>query len=381
MEIIKRVLRRVLWHIFRILPIQKNKIVFMSYYGRGYSDNPKYIAEQLISNGENMKYVWVLSAKGKSDLPDKFIVTKLNSFSYIYHMSTAKFWVDNARKYYCVKKKGQVYIQTWHGGFGLKRIEKDVEDKLDRDYLKMAKRDAAQTDLMISNSTTLTKLYRSSFWYDKGEILECGLPRNDKLFMYGEKEVNEIRTKLNLPKNTRICLYAPTFRKDGSLNVYNMDYHMCVNRLEKYLGGKWIILLRLHPNIFKLSDGIKCDNQVVFNASFYDDIQELYMISDLAITDYSSIMFDFMLTGRPCFLYASDIAEYQKDRNFFISIDSLPFPLAQNNMELSEIIELFDECEYKRNVEKFMEYHGFCDCGEASKVIAEWIRNKMYKME
>lgn len=376
MEKVKRLLRRILWQLFRILPIQKNKIVFVSYYGRGYSDNPKYIAEQLLADGMKMKYVWVVSGKEQKEFPEQFITTQMNSVSYIYHMSTAKFWVDNARKYYCVKKKGQLYIQTWHGGFGLKRIEKEVEDKLSPAYVRMAKRDAKQIDLMISNSKTLSDLYRSAFWYETGEILECGLPRNDRLFNYTEQDANKIREKLKLPENVKVCLYAPTFRESRALDIYNMDYYLCAKELEKKFGGKWIILLRLHPNIFKLSQTIQFDEKVVFNASFYEDIQELYMISDLAITDYSSIMFDFMLTGKPCLMYASDVAEYKKDRNFFVPLEELPFPLAEDNQQLAENIEKFDLETYSSSVEKFMKKHKFCETGEASKRVAEWIEKR-----
>lgn len=376
-EKILRLYRRILWQIFRLLPIKENKVVFMSYYGRGYSDNPKYIAEEMMKQNLDMQYVWVVTDEKKNDLPSNFVMTKLHSCSYIYHMSTAKIWIDNARKYYCVKKKGQIYIQTWHGGFGLKKIEKDVEDRLDKDYIKMAKRDAKQTDIMLSNSRTLTNLYRTSFWYENGEILEKGLPRNDRLFCYEEEEVGVIRKKIGIPSEVKICLYAPTFRKGKNLDVYNLDYERCIKNLEKYFGGKWIVLLRLHPNIFNLSNNMMYNREKIYNVSYYNDIQDLYIISDLAITDYSSIMFDFMLLRRPCFLYASDVNEYRKERDFFVSLDSLPFPLAQNNNELEKIIESFNENRYYKEINRFKEYHGFCDQGNASVAIVEWIKKVM----
>lgn len=383
MNMLMRILRRAFWYVCYLLPVQKNKIVFISYYGRGYSDNPKYVAEALLRKNAPVQYVWITDDPEHADLPRGFRTAKLNSFAYIYHMSTAGFWVDNARKYWCLKKKSQKYIQTWHGGFGLKKIEKDALDKLERNYQRMAVRDASQTDLMLSNSRTLTKLYRDAFWYENGEIMEKGLPRNDRLFHYTAEDVQRIKKNLNLPADIKLALYAPTFRQNADcsvsdvVSVYDMDYPCCAEKLSERFGGKWMILLRLHPNVFKLADNLTFDEDYVVNVSHYNDIQELYMISDLAITDYSSVMFDFMLTKRPCLLYASDVEDYRKQRDFFVTIDSLPFPLAQNNAEMAGNIANFDENEYNEKISAFQKLHGFCDSGVASDSTADWILHHM----
>ena len=377
MEFIMRILRRAFWYVCKLLPLDKNKIVFVSYYGRGYSDNPKYIAEALIKKNAPLKYVWIAEDFENANTPDGFILAKMNSFKYIYHMSTAKFWVDNARKYWCLKRPEQVYIQCWHGGFGLKKIEKDAQNKLPEDYVRMAIRDAEQTDLMVSNSKTLTELYRNAFWYPEGEIMEKGLPRNDRLFAVTEDDVKRIKSSLNIENGVKLALYAPTFRENHSIEVYNMDYELFAKSLEEHFGGKWKILIRLHPNVFKLGAKMEFPKEYAINVSDYNDIQELYMISDLAVTDYSSVMFDFMLTKRPCLLYASDVEEYRKERDFFVTIDSLPFPLAQNNEELKDLVINFNENEYNKNVEKFKAYHGFCDDGNASNSIADWILDRI----
>ena len=240
MELILRILRRVMWYACRLLPIQNNKIVFVSHYGRGYSDNPKYVAEGLLGTGAKMKYVWIANDEKNAGVPEGFITAPMNSFRYIYHMSTAKFWVDNARKYWCLKKKDQKYIQCWHGGFGLKKIEKDAFDRLEPDYQRMALLDASLTDLMVSNSKTLTKLYRDAFWYEKGEILECGLPRNDRLFSYTDEDVKTIKEKLDIPQEKKIALYAPTFRQSKTLSVYDFF---------KQINAKKVLIVTNRPAI------------------------------------------------------------------------------------------------------------------------------------
>ena len=124
MNLMTRVLRRAFWIICKFLPVKKNKIVFQSYYGRGYGDNPKYIAEALYKKGNNIDFVWVVNGIEEPNLPSYFRPVLFRGFHYIYEMSTAKIWVDNSRKEFCIKKRNQYYMQTWHGGFTLKKIEK-----------------------------------------------------------------------------------------------------------------------------------------------------------------------------------------------------------------------------------------------------------------
>ncbi len=377
MNLMTRVLRRAFWIICKFLPVKKNKIVFQSYYGRGYGDNPKYIAEALYKKGNNIDFVWVVNGIEDPNLPSYFRPVLFRGFHYIYEMSTAKIWVDNSRKEFCIKKRNQYYMQTWHGGFTLKKIEKSVEAELESNYVRQAKLDAKLTDVMLSNCTELTDIYRKDFWYENGEILECGLPRNDRLFNFTQSDVESIRRKVGIPDGVHCLLYAPTFRKDKGLKAYDLDYKGCCEALEKRFGGSWKILLRLHPNIFSKSNDLKLDGEYVINASYYPDIQELYVVSDLLITDYSSVIFDFMLLDRPAFLYANDISDYMQDRGFYISLSDLPFPLSENNAEMISTLENFDRKEYDIGLENFRKEQKFFDNGSASESAAEWILNHM----
>ncbi len=375
MKSILRIFRRFFWIICYFLPIKKNKIVFQSYYGRGYSDNPKYIAEELLKQGQRLDYVWVVSSDENNELPKEFRTVKFRSFKYIYEMSTAKIWVDNSRKEYCLKKKGQYYMQTWHGSLGFKKVENMVPEKLSKKYLKMAKLDAKQCDVMLSSCDILTNDYRKYFWYAEGEIIQKGIPRNDRLINFTKDEADQIRQKLSIDKDIKLLLYAPTFRQSGDLSVYNIDYSRCIKALEKRFGGTWKVILRLHPNIFKLSDDLEFDPETVINVSYYPDMQELYMIADMVITDYSSVIFDFLLIEKPSMLYASDIEEYKKERDFCFSFEELPFTLCENNDELEKEILNFDTNEYLKKIKDYKKQVGFSDNGQASKYAAKWITN------
>ena len=372
----EKVKKRVFWKVFYFLPIiNKNKIVVQSYYGRGYSDNPKYIVEEILKQNPNFKIYWNVSdISNDNNLPKGVVPLKMNSMRSIYHMCTAKVWIDNCRKYYFInKKKKQIYIQTWHG-FGVKRIEKDVEENLDPGYIRMAKKDSKMCDLLISNSELLTQIYRNCFWYD-GEILECGSPRNDIFFVDNSKRIDSIRSKIGVGPNDKILLYAPTFRKNFGLEQYDIYYELLVNSLKKKFGDEWKILIRLHPNIAKKSKELNLNQDFIIDVSNYDDIQELMLASNVLITDYSSSMFDFALTKKPCFLYANDISQYKDDRNFYFDIDKLPFPLACNNNELEEKILNFDPDRYKEDIEKFLIDFKFNESGSAAKSILCWLRN------
>ena len=191
-----------MWTLGRLLPVQKNKIVISSYYGRGYGDNAKPIVEELLKRTCNLDIVWMVNDDAAAEtLPSGVRPVKNTLWNRIRELCTAKIWIDNCRKGARVKKQGQWYLQTWHG-FALKRIEKDAAASLPADYPQYAGRDSAQTDLIVSNSALMTKIYNESFWYH-GEVLEFGSPRNDVFFVPAE----DVKKK---------CVQHWTYRKTAS---------------------------------------------------------------------------------------------------------------------------------------------------------------------
>ena len=374
-SILASVKRRLTWAACRLVPVKKNKIVISSYCGRGYGDNPKYICEELLSRGENVEIVWLVknSVEAKS-LPKGIRSCDFNSLSAIYHMTTAKVWIDNCRKFFRYKKKSQYYMQTWHG-FALKRIERDVEDKLDPPYVEAAIKDSANTDIIISDSRFMTKIYKESFWYD-GEVVEWGSPRNDVIISQNSDVAKKVRAHLGLGENVKTVLYAPTFRSNKSTEPYSVDYERLCKACEKRFGGEFAALVRLHPNVVDKCKDLNFNDKVI-NATLYPDMQELLSFADIVITDYSSLMFDFSLMLKPCFQYATDIEDYKGDRNFYFQIDTLPFDLCENNDELERAVLNFNEDEYGSRLESFFDGVGMNREGTASKKCADWIMEKI----
>lgn len=374
-------LRNIYWYLYGFNKIDNNKIVIDSFYGNGYAGNPKYIAEELYKRNKNYDIVCVINEKidmNKANIPSYIRVVFFGTKEWIYENCTAKVWIGNVRKtHFFKKRKSQIYIQTWHGGMGIKQIEKDVEDKLDRSYVKSAKKDSKHIDLLISDSNWQTKLFRRCFWYD-GEIIESGLPRNDILF--DSKAKKEITKKYNkyfdLDNDTLKILYAPTFRKNHDLSAYNLKFNEIVKCFEKRYNKKAIVLIKLHPNIIDLANKLEYSDKVL-NANTVSDTQELEIYSDILISDYSSMIFEFLIMNKPCFIHASDLEEYLKERALCFDLKTLPFPLSTSDKELVKNIKSFDEKEYQDKIKKFKNKETIITNGNASKVISDWIENNI----
>lgn len=361
------------WIVCRFIPIDSNKIVISSYYGRGYGDNPKYIVEELLKYSDQLSIIWLVkNDEEKKNLPTYIKPCRYNSVQSICHLSTAKIWIDNCRKGFVMfKRKKQYYIQTWHG-FAIKRIEKDAEKQLSAYYVKCAKRDSKMIDVAVSDSSHMTRLYKESFWY-KGEVLECGAPRNDVIIKNSDSLKDKIFATLNIESDRKLVLYAPTFRSNLKNDAYLIDYKRLKLSCEKRFGGEFSILVRLHPNVIKNSESMQFDGTECINASYYPDMQELLAVSDVVVSDYSSLMVDYSLSGRPCFQFASDIEDYKKDRDFYFNIENLPYMLSETNDELETSILAFDEIAYQRAIDEFLTSVGMIKHSNAAHKCAELI--------
>ena len=367
--------------IFYFIPeIEPKKIVFMT-YKNDYTCNPKYIAEELIRQGLDYDLVWAVdknSLKKKEQFPNQIRLVKRGSFEFFYEIASAKIWVDNALNFIwkpCPKKKEQIYLQTWHGSLGIKRIgETDVKNKR---WLWSAKYCNQLTNYCISNSNfESNEVYRTTYW-EKTPILLYGHARNDILVNASPKVISEVKEKVvqffGLNENDKIVLYAPTFRDGDTIDCYNLDYCALIEALEKKFGGNWKVLSRFHFKNAKKGNNLNLDGQV-YNATTYLDIQELILVADIGITDYSSWIYDFMLTRKPGFIFALDRELYENERGFYYSLDETPFPVAENNQELIEKILNFNIKNYVDDVERFLQDKGSVDDGHASERIVEKIK-------
>lgn len=368
------------------LKVKKGRVLCIAYGGHQYSCNPRYISEYIVENESDIFNVHWLFEKTRvpKDLDRRVNVVFYRTVRAVIIINTSEFVIANQRtdpwQYGWMKKKGQKYIMTWHSGKALKRIELDAIKSLAPSYIRRMKNDSAYADLFLSESNYTTSLYKKSFLYD-GEILEKGLPRND-IFFNIEKHRDikkEVYKHFGFVENDKIVLYAPTFRGSMELDNYNIDWSKVVPAFEELLRGNVKVLIRLHPNFLGTnrdrSTLFKMDN--IFEATTYDNINDLIIASDVMISDYSSCMFDFALMKRPVFIYATDIEKY--DRGFYMNIKELPFPFAGSNDRLLFNIENFNMNRYQEKLRVLMEdfFHSYDD-GNATEAVVEWMKNHRF---
>ena len=367
------------WKLAKLSKIRNNRVVFCSYYGNGYSDSPKAICDVLLQSGEDLDLVWLCKdeAAAKS-LPAGVRAVPYRGRQRLKALASAKVWVDNCRKYENLKREGQFYLQTWHG-FSLKKIEQDAESTLTPDYLAACKSDSAQIDVIVSGSGFMTKRYRESFWY-QGPVLATGTPRNDVFFRDHAEIHVKVCQALGLPPERKLALYAPTFRADHSTEAYRIDADMVRRTAAENFKGDWTVLIRLHPNVGSQSAELFAyDGDKLVDVTAYPDMQELLCAANLLITDYSSSMFDYALTGKPIVQFATDIEEYQKDRDFYFPLDKLPFPLARSNQELETILKDLQPLWTSPEWAEFARENDFCEDGQAAIRCAALILQQIKK--
>ena len=370
-------------HIYKYLPVDNKKIVFDNFSGIGYGCNPRYIADELLKQKVNCKINWLVQnpKENKKNFPKNIKLIDITSEKAIYELSTAKLWIGNTHKSNLLKRgltkkiAKQIYIQTWHGSLGIKKINNDANPEFwkNSSLCELYKKDSSMIDIMISNSSFETNVYKSAI-SDKAEIKEYGHPRNDIFFKDNKGLKDKICQQYNINTNSNILLYVPTFRDNNHISCYNIEYEKLFAPLKEKFGGDWKIFIRLHPRLKHLTNLLIPQSDSIIDVTMYQDIQELLASADIAITDYSSCIFDFMLTKKPGFIYATDIEEYNTERGFYYPLEETPFPIARNNEELIQNILNFDNEKYQQKVEKFLKDKGCIEDGHASERVVELIK-------
>lgn len=368
---------RLFFSIFTVFPIKKNRVTFVSYRGAQYSCNPKAISEYILKNyKDKFEVVWGIDdpstycgIKGEN-----VTVVKHKSLKFYKLLCTSRFVITNVDYLSYVRfRKGQYIIQTWHGGGSYKKVGVQTKN-INWFTAKRRSYFNERTDYFISSSEIFTKdTIKGSFNF-KGEILNIGMPRNDILFTNDSIKSAEVKTKLGISLEKHILLYAPTYRQFFKYTNYEIDEKKLKSALEKRFGGEWMILYRLHPMLKNTFDGSKHD---VMDVSSYNDMQELLLIADVLITDYSSSMWDFSHTRKPCFLLATDLKSYKSERDFYTDPHIWPFILAEDNNELAQKIMDYNDESYISDVDAYLKECGNYENGSASKQVAELMISKL----
>ena len=377
------IMQRLYSFISRSFPVNNKLILFESSLGKQYSDSPKYIYEEMIKRKINYKKVWVYD--GKKTFNDSSTV-QVERFSprYYYYLARAKFWINNQNfPHYLKKREETIYLQTWHGT-PLKKMLFDLDQVIGRKpgYIERVSKSISQWDYLISPSPYATRVFISAFNF-KGKIIESGYPRNDIFYCkHQDSHKKRIRTKLKIPKDKKVILYAPTFRDNQIFTNNRFKFNMNLNlrTLKRDLGDNYVMLFRTH---LVISNKIHFDHKVnnfIKDVSDYSDVQELLLIADILITDYSSVMFDFANTNKPILFYTYDLAEYRdKVRGFYMNFElEAPGPLLKTTDQIVQSILNIKEVEkkYKERYKRFYKEYCPLEDGKASKRIVDLINKQ-----
>ncbi|MBQ6654668.1 MAG: CDP-glycerol glycerophosphotransferase family protein [Erysipelotrichaceae bacterium] len=358
--------------VFRLFPVVSNRVIFQSFSGRQYSDSPKAVSDYLRSHyPSELEMIWAFRDPDRYDyLKNEGIITvRYKSLRYLYYALTCRVYVDNVEHWSILRfRPGQQVINTWHGGGTFKQVGADRRDigELEKEHV-IEKMD--EVDWFVSTSRAFSEqTLRGSFHY-RHEILECGMPRNDRLISGDESGNEELRKRLGL-NGKKAVLYAPTFRNSLSAAVCDLDENRLVEALSERFGGQWQLLVRWHyylEDAAKPSLGRSVDDET--------DMQQLLMISDVLVSDYSSCIWDYSILKKPCFLYAPDLKIYQQERTFYSDPSLWPAILAESNEQLAESIRNYDEGSYLRKVEEYHRLTGIRESGEAAETIGKLIHS------
>lgn len=373
-------------------------ICFKSFNGKSYACTPKAIYEYMLTQDKykDFKFVWAFKEPEKYKYLENNRNTKvINTIGKEYYntMAASKYWIHNYRVAdHIYPKENQIYVQCWHGT-PLKRLGYDIESG--NNALNTAaeirfkyKVDADKFKYIISPSKFASEKFISA-WNLKAigkenAVIEQGYPRNDKLINYNENDLREIKSKLGIDTDKKIILYAPTWRDnqhDSSIG-YTYKTEVDFDKLREALEDEYIILFRAHYLVANSFDFEKYRG-FVYDVSSYDDINDLYIASDILVTDYSSVFFDYANLKKPMIFYMYDFDAYKNEmRDFYIDIDELPGAIIKNADEqelIDEIKALNDKENYiKKYGNKYMAFHdkfNYLDDGNAAKRVTEKIIN------
>lgn len=380
-RLLKAKLQSMLFYVCRLFPIKKKKIVFCCIEGTtGYSCNPKYIAEEFLHRNKGYELVWLVNDVHKK-FPEGIHKVQNTLWNRAYHLTTAAIWIDNSRKQLEVRKrKGQLYIQTWHAKLGFKPTCLDRGKSFSRIAYLVSKHDSDMIDYVLSNSDWYDKTLPNGMLYS-GPVLRTGSPRCDILVNGREKAHHQVRKLYGLPLEAKIMMYAPTFR-GGSQGIerslqqstHTPDYDRLVQALEKRFSGEWYIFLRLHPQLTVRHIGANERNPRLIDVSCVDDMYELLAGCDAFLTDYSSAAFDAAVAKMPVFLYADDYEEYEAERGKLLwDLRKLPFLLAENSQQLEQIVLDFDGCQYEEKLGVLFSSTGLIEDGKAATRIMNFV--------
>ena len=371
--------------IYRIIPVDPNMVLFISFNGRGYSDNPRAIYEAMRQDERfrDHTFLWAIKHHKKKGITiEGARVIEYFSFSYFFYLSRAKYWIFNCKMPdYIRKKDEQIYLQTWHGT-PLKRLAHDIHVAEDTTFYRSRMSaeemyrsydvDVARYNYMISPNRFCTEVFQSAFQIDRDRLIETGYPRNDRLVNATAEDAAQIRRQLGIPQDKKVVLYAPTWRDDQYVaKGYTFHLEADFRKWKRLLGEDHVVVFKPHYLIINEQADDPQLEGFLYSIGADQDISSLYLIADVLVTDYSSVFYDYSVLKRPIYFYMYDIESYREElRGFYIDIyKDLPGKIYEEEETMLKDIAagIYDEA----RLEEFHAYFNEHEDGQASKRVID----------
>lgn len=366
------------------LKVEDDIIVFESMLGRNYSCNPKAIYEEMLRQGLDQKYrmYWIVTDLNM-EIPGRVTKVKRNSFQHLKLLCRAKVWIFNTRQpNYVIKNPNTIYLMTWHGT-PLKKLALDMDDvkmagnKGIENYKANFWNNSRRWDYLIAQNKFSSNIFKHCFDFHKN-MLDIGYPRNDTLINNNNQAyIDAVKEKYGIPKNKKVVLYAPTWRDNQAMGKGKYIFNPNINfdTLKRELKKDYVFIVKYHYLIASKIDYTR------FKGFIYDiraDIQDLYLISDFLMTDYSSVMFDYSALKRPMIFYTYDLDEYYNNRGFYFDFkEEAPGPFIFNTEELVDYLKKPNLAAYEEKLEAWHKKYNGWDDGKASEKVVDIITNAM----
>lgn len=323
-----------------------NVILFVSFGGKKFDDSPKVIYEEMIKDSRfnDYEFVWAFQNPESFNIPRGRIV-KTDSLKYYITGLQARVWITNSRVERGLNFKGKntFYFNTWHGT-AIKKMGDDISAE-NQSFGRMAK---WNVDIMTAQSEYDVDIFSKVFNIDREKFLVCGLPRNDILVNNSLEDKKKMMKKIGIPTNKKVILYAPTFReyeRDQNLNCViapPIDF----DKWKREIGDDYVILLRAHYEVAKVLN-VKADDGFVYDVSNYSELNDLMIASDMLVSDYSSIFFDYSILDRPMLCYAYDYEKYVSQRGLYMDIRK---QLVGGDITEGELLNLIKNLQHEKAI-------------------------------
>ncbi|WP_159400811.1 CDP-glycerol glycerophosphotransferase family protein [Streptomyces sp. NRRL B-24484] len=344
--------------------------------GRGYADSPGAVHRELVRRGVDVEHIWAVN-DAQGQVPAGVRTVRVQSPEWYEALATSRYLVGNTHfPDFVERRPGQVVVQTWHGSL-LKRIAHDVENAYlaDVGYLEALDHETPHWSVLVSPSPFATPILGRAFRYE-GEILQSGYPRNDLLATGDDALAAEVRARLGIPEGRRIVLYAPTWREDQQRDNgagFRLDLQLDTEAARAALGEDHVLLVRPHAHVREPLPG--AGDGFLYDVGDYPDVQELLLVADVLVTDYSSIMFDFAITGRPILFFTYDLERYRDVlRGFYFDFETeAPGPLIPTSEALVEALRdvTAATADHAERYAAFRALHCVLDDGKASARVVD----------